>query len=104
MTTTYGYVQKLQNRLEWAYHKTQESNEKEHHCYKRNCDRNIHCTKLCLGDLVLVWKKPSEINVKYRIIGKTFRIKKLEKINLILPIYCVQCEEDTKSKVLYHNL
>ena len=33
-TTAYGYVHKLQKRLEWAYYKAQDVNEKEHQYYK----------------------------------------------------------------------
>ena len=57
VTTTHGYVQKLQKILEWAYRKAQEINEKECQHNKGNYDRIICCTKLYLGHLVLAWQK-----------------------------------------------
>ena len=57
VTSTKNYVEKLQKRLAWAYKKAQEVNHKENKRNKRIYDKKIRCTKLEVGDKVLVRQK-----------------------------------------------
>ena len=56
-TSTKSYVEKLQQRLAWAFRKAQEVNEKENKRNKKNYDRKVRCSKLEIGDKVLVRQK-----------------------------------------------
>ena len=51
---TQKYVQMLKHRLEWAYNKVREISTKEAIRSKRRFDQKIRCSKLDIGDLVLV--------------------------------------------------
>ena len=55
-STSHGYIQKLQKRLNWTYKTAHEVSKKESECSKRY-DRNVKCTKLEQGDHVLVIQK-----------------------------------------------
>ena len=54
---TQKYVQMLKHWLEWAYNKAREISAKEAIRSKRRFDRKIRCSKLDIGDLVLVRQK-----------------------------------------------
>ena len=56
-STSHGYIQKLQRRLNWAYKTAYEFNKKEAECSKKQYDWNLKCTKLEPEDLVLVRQK-----------------------------------------------
>ena len=56
-TSTTSYVKKLQKRLAWAFKKVQEVNYKENKRNKKNYDRKVGCSKLEVGDKVLVRQK-----------------------------------------------
>ena len=51
------YVQKLQQRLQWAYEIAKEHIEKEVNRRKLYYDRRVHCMDVIPGDLVLVRQK-----------------------------------------------
>ena len=53
-TSTKNYVEKLQKRLAWAYRKAHEVNHREKTRNKKIYDRKVRCTKLEIGDKVLV--------------------------------------------------
>ena len=40
-STSHGYIQKLQKRLDWAYETVHEGSKKESECSKRRYDQNI---------------------------------------------------------------
>ena len=67
-TSTKNYVEKLQKRLAWAYKKGQEVNHKENKRNKRIHDKKVRCTKLEVGDKVLVRQKV--FKKKHKIQGK----------------------------------
>ena len=54
---TQKYVQMLKHRLEWAYNKAREVSAKEAKRSKRRYDRKVRCSKLDIGDIVLVRRK-----------------------------------------------
>ena len=54
---TQKYVQMLKHQLEWAYNKVREISAKEAIRSKRRFDRKIRCSKLDIGDIVLVRQK-----------------------------------------------
>ena len=56
-TSSKNYVENFQKRLAWAYKKTQEVNHKENKRNKRMHDKKVRCTKLEVGDKVLVRQK-----------------------------------------------
>ena len=56
-TATHKYVQKLKSRLEFAYRKAKEIMMNESKRAKQRYDQKIRCSKLKIGDLVLVRKK-----------------------------------------------
>ena len=55
--TTHKYVQKLKNKMKWAFKKATEISLKESTRQKKYYDRKIKCSKLKTGDLVLVHQK-----------------------------------------------
>ena len=57
VVATQKYVEMLKHRLEWAYNKAREISTKEAIRSKRRFDRKIRCSKLDIGDLVLVRQK-----------------------------------------------
>ena len=69
-TTAHGYIHKTQKRLEWAYKTADKASKKELECSKKRYDQNIRCSRLQLGDLVLVRQKHSKGNIKSAIDGK----------------------------------
>ena len=52
-TSQQNYVQKLCSKLQWAYQKAQENNEKESKCHKRYYDQKMRCMRLEPDDLVM---------------------------------------------------
>ena len=52
--TSAKFVQQLQERLKWAYKTAQHVIEKENQRHKWNYDHKIRCTKLGVGDMVLL--------------------------------------------------
>ena len=55
--TTHKYVEKLKNKMKWAFKKAAEISLKESTRQKRYYDRKIKCSQLKTGDLVLVCQK-----------------------------------------------
>ena len=73
---THKYVEKLKNKMKWAFKKATEISLKESARQKRYYDKKIRCSKLKPGDLVLVHvEKDLKENTKYRTNGKIPLIK-----------------------------
>ena len=51
---TQKYVQMLKHQLEWAYNKAREVSSKEAKKSKRRYDQKVRCSKLDIGDIVMV--------------------------------------------------
>ena len=54
---TQKYVQMLKHQLEWAYNKAREVSTKEAKRSKRRYDQKVRCSKLDIGDIVMVRQK-----------------------------------------------
>ena len=54
---TQKYVQMLKDQLEWAYNKAREVSAKEAERSKRRYDQKVRCSKLDIGDIVIVRQK-----------------------------------------------
>ena len=55
--TTHKYIQKLQNKMKWAFKKAKELSLKESDRQKKYYDKKMKCSKLQCGDIVLVRQK-----------------------------------------------
>ena len=56
-STSHGYIQELQRRLDGAYKTAHEVNKREAEHSKKWSDQNVKCTKSEPGDLILVRQK-----------------------------------------------
>ena len=103
-TSTKNYVEKLQKRVAWAYKKAQEVNHKENKRNKRIHDKKIRCTKLEIGDKVLVrqkaFKKKHKIQDKWE-----------EDVYLVVaqpndnfPVIIVLSKRSQRSRTLQRNM
>ena len=125
---TQKYVQMLKHRLEWAYNKAREVSAKEAKRSKRRYDQKIRCSKLDVGDIVMVrqkgftgkhkvadrWErdyyevisqKPNGIPVfVVRNLGKDKRERKLHR-NMLYPLsFQVWSESEQHDDVDYESL
>ena len=99
---THKYVQKLRHHLEWAYNKARQINEKESLKNKNRYDRNIHCSKLEVRDLVLVRKKAFTGKHKISDCWEVDPYRVLSQPGDGLPVFKVQsCGKDKKERVLH---
>ena len=103
-TSTKNYVEKLQRRLALTYKKAQKVNHKESKRNKRIYDRKVRCTKLEVGDKVLVrqkaFKKRHKIQDKWE-----------EDVYIVVaqptdnfPVFIFLNERSQKSKTLHRNM
>ena len=56
-TSHRNYAQKLHSKLQWAYQKAQDNNQRESQHHKRYYDQRMRCIKLKPDDLVMVRRK-----------------------------------------------
>ena len=63
---TEKYMDELRSHLKWAYNITCETNLKEIKRHKRRYGKNIRCSKLETGDLVLVGQKFLQEGIRSR--------------------------------------
>ena len=93
-TSTQNYVEKLEKRLAWAFKKAQQVNEQEKKRNKRNYDKKVRCSKLEIGDRVLVRQKAFK--------GKHKVQDKWEDNTYVVvdqPAKNTQCSQSKKKKV-----
>ena len=62
--TPQTYVDRLKEKLEWAFEKTQENIQHDMISRKKYHDKSVHCHKLEIGDLVLLRDKKPGSNYK----------------------------------------
>ena len=104
-STSHGYIQKLQRRLDWAYKVVNEVNKRESESSKKQYDWNVKCTKLDLGDLVLVRQKAFKQKHKINDRWENTPYCVIECTSRHLPVYKVQLVgEITRFRVLHRNL
>ena len=98
-STTQSYVQKLQNRLQWAYKTAQEVNKKECGRSKRCLDNKIRWVKLEPEDMILVCQKAFKGKHKIQDRWETFPKRSLNVSDLISPfIKCRGRERGSKQE------
>ena len=98
------YVQKLKQRLNFAYKKAKEMSQKQAQKYKSSYDRKIKGYQLTENDIILVkrvaWKGRHKIQNKW----EPSEYVVIEQPNLDIPVYKVKSLEDGKIKVLHRNM
>ena len=98
------YVQKLKQRLNFAYKKAKEMSQKQAVKYKTSYDKKIKGTQLRVNDIVLVkrvaWKGRHKIQNKW----EPSEYVVIEQPNLKVPVYRVKSLEDNKIRVLHRNM
>ena len=62
--TPQTYVERLKEKLEWAFEKAQDNIQRDMISRKRYHDKSVHCHKLEIGDLVLLRDKKPGSNYK----------------------------------------
>ena len=103
-TSTKNYVEKLQKRLAWAYKKAQEVNHKENKRNKRIHDKKVRCTKLEVGDKVLVRQKVFKKKHKIQDKWKEDVYVVVAQPNSNFPVFIVLNERSKKSRTLHRNM
>ena len=92
------YVQKLKQRLNFAYKKAKEMSQKQAQKYKSSYDRKAKGSQLKENDIVLVkrvaWKGRHKIQNKW----EPSEYIVVEQPNLKVPVYKVKSLEDNKNK------
>ena len=92
-------------RLDWAYKTADEVSKKESEYFKKWYDQNVRCTKLELGDLVLVRQKAFKGKHKVSDKWENTPYHVIEHVGRHLPVYKVQLiGETTKFRILHRNL
>ena len=98
------YVQKLKQRLDFAYKKAKEMSQKQAQKYKSSYDRKVKGSQLRENDIVLVkrvaWKGRHKIQNKW----EPSEYIVIEQPNLKVPVYKVKSLEDGKIKILHRNM
>ena len=98
------YVQKLKQRLNFAFKKAKEMSQKQAQKYKSSYDRKIKGSQLTENDIVLVkrvaWKGRHKIQNKW----EPSEYVVMEQPNFKIPVYKVKSLEDGKIKVLHRNM
>ena len=98
------YVQKLKQRLNFAFKRAKEMSQKQSQKYKSSYDRKIKGTQLTKDDIVLVkrvaWKGRHKIQNKW----EPNEYVVIEQPNLEIPVYKVKSLEDKKIRTLHRNM
>ena len=103
--TPQKYVERLQNRLTWAYAKAKEVNDKEIERNRRRNNRNLRCSKLEKGDHVLVRQKAFKTKHKIQDRWENTIYEILEKVDKNLPVYRVRnTEKESVERILHRNM
>ena len=98
------YVQKLKQRLNFAFKRAKEMSQKQAQKYKSSYDRKIKGTQLTKDDIVLMkrvaWKGRHKIQNKW----EPNEYVVIEQPNLKIPVYKVKSLEDKKIRTLHRNM
>ena len=97
-------MEKLQKRLAWAYKKAQEVNHKESKRNKRNYDRKVRCSKLEIGDKVLVRQKAFKKKHKIQDKWEEDVYVVVAQPNDNFPVFIVLNERSKRSRTLHRNM
>ena len=103
--TTHKYVEKLKNKMKWAFKKAADISLKESARQKRYYDKKIKCSQLKTGDIVLVRQKGFKGKHKIQDKWENTPYKVVEQKGPHLPMFLVEnTENPTKTKVLHRNM
>ena len=98
------YVNKLKQRLNFAYKKAKQMSQKQAQKYKLPYDKKVKGSQLQIDDLVLVkrdaWKGRHKIQNKW----EPSEYVVVEQPNLNVPVYKVRSLEDSKERILHRNM
>ena len=98
------YVQKLKQRLNFAYKRAKEISQKQAQKYKLSYDKKVKGSQLQIDDLVLVkrvaWKGRHKIQNKW----KPDEYFVVSQPNKNIPVYRVKPTGEEKERVLHRNL
>ena len=98
------YVQKLKQRLNYAYKKAKEMSQKQAQKYKLSYDKKVKGIQLQIDDLVLVkrvaWKGRHKIQNKWE--PEEYVV--LDQPNKSVPVYRVKPVSNGKERVLHRNM
>ena len=98
------YMQKLKQRLNFAYKKAKEMSPKQAQKYKSSYDKKVEGSQLEVNDIVLVmrvaWKGRNKIQNKW----EPSEYIVVEQPNLRVLVYRVKSLEDNKIRVLLKNM
>ena len=103
-TNTKNYVEKLQKRLAWAYKKAQEVNHKENKRNKKTHEKKVRCTKLEVGDKVLVRQKVFKKKHKIQDNWEEDVYVVVAQPNDNFPVFIVLNERSKRSRTLHRNM
>ena len=102
---THKYIQRLQNRMEWAFKTAAEQSAKESARHKRYYDRKVRCSRLEPGDLVLVRQKAFRGKHKIQDKWENLPYKVVEQVDSKLPVFKVESTGDlVRTRVLHRNM
>ena len=102
---THKYVEKLRNKMKWAFKKATEISLKESARQKRYYNKKIKCSQLKTGDLVLVHQKGFKGKHKIQDKWENIPYKVVKQKSPNLPILLVEnIENPTKTRVLHRNM
>ena len=97
-------MQKLKQRLNFAYKKAEEMSQKQAQKYKSSYDKKVKGSQLKMNDIILVkrvaWKGRHKIQNKW----EPSEYIVVEQPNLKVPVYRVKSLEDNKTRVLHRNM
>ena len=101
---TMNYVKKLKNRLEWTYRKAADNSRKENQRAKFNFNKSVQCSKLEVGDIVMV--RAVGFRGKHKITDRweDNLYKVLSQREDGLPVFQVQNLSMGQEKTLHRNL
>ena len=103
--TTHKYVEKLKNKMKWAFKKAAEISLKESTRQKRYYGKKIKCSQLKTGDLVLVHQKGFKGKHKIQDKWENTPYKVVEQKSPSIPVFLVEnTENPSKTRVLHRNM
>ena len=103
--TSHKYVKDLEHRLKWAYKTANQIIAKEQDKMKRNYDRRVRCSKVQVGDLVLLKRTAFHGKHKIRDRWEKSTFKVIAQPDKSIPVFKVTALDDPmKEKTVHRNL
>ena len=102
---TQKYVQMLKHQLEWAYNKAREVSAREAKRSKRRYDQKIRCSKLDVGDIVMVRQKG--FTRKHKVVDRWERdyYEVISQKSNGIPVFVIRSlGKDKRERTLHKNM